>query len=119
MFRVAKVVGLVRRVPAIALAGLLGLPFAALGQFAECRTGEFIRQVEVVRQGMGKVPCEVHYRKINESSNQVLWTAQNDPEFCDIKFSEFVDKLSSHGWNCNVKTVSGESSPEVDLPRFE
>lgn len=46
--------------------------------------------------------CKVNYAKETEDpgNNQVLWTAQQDPNYCVEKAQHMVEKLKGWGWDC-------------------
>ncbi|MFW7381448.1 MAG: hypothetical protein ACOH5I_21745 [Oligoflexus sp.] len=50
--------------------------------------------------------CEVHYAKETEDpgNKQVLWKAQQNPEYCQEKAQFMVDKLKNWGWTCSEKS---------------
>ncbi len=75
-----------------------------------CKNGEIERRVEVVSTSSEKsVPCEVKYFKEGDDSGKVLWSAQNEADYCKKKAKEFTEKLVSLGWQCSV----GYESPSV------
>lgn len=68
-----------------------------------CTKGSLSRMVEITYGGeQGKAPCEVHYKKVVEDStqDQVIYDAQHKSGYCEAKKREFVNKLSSWGWDC-------------------
>ena len=69
-------------------AALQGLDFVGLA---------LQRQVLLVEQGEQGV------------EDQVLWTAENEADFCDRKAREFVAKQESWGWTC-VETIQEKST---------
>ena len=74
-----------------------------------CQHGEKQRHVELVYEVQGQAtPCEVRYDKATEEPNntQVLWSAKNQENFCEQKFSSFVEKLKGWGWNCGSQSKS-------------
>jgi hypothetical protein len=71
-----------------------------------CKNGAQARHLEITSQDPNSdVPCEVHYRKETEQPghDQVLWTAQNDAQYCKDKATAFVAKLEGWGWSCASK----------------
>ncbi len=44
--------------------------------------------------------CEVSYEK--DSGTQVLWSANNDRDYCLGKAQAFVEKQRGWGWDCSV-----------------
>lgn len=43
-------------------------------------------------------PCAVHY--IKAESQQTLWTADNQEDYCGPKADAFAEKQQSWGWQC-------------------
>ncbi len=81
------------------------IPFNVSADSWSCRFGNDVREIHIVRQSSGPVPCDVVYKKLTEGvEDQVLWTAANDPDYCDEKAQEFVDKQVGWGWTC-VETL--------------
>ena len=95
---------LTRAVSILAL-GLL-LPLSAAADSWSCRHDNDVREVHIVLAGSEPVPCDVVYKKLTEGAeDQVLWSAQNDPNYCAEKAAAFVGKLESWGWTC-VETIA-------------
>ena len=70
-----------------------------------CRHDNDVREIHIQRDTSEPVPCSIVYKKLTEGvDDQVLWTAQNDPAFCEEKAREFVAKQESWGWTC-VETI--------------
>ena len=84
---------------------LLAVPFTVSADSWSCRQGNDVREINIVRQSSGPVPCDVVYKKLTEGvEDQVLWTAMNDPDYCDEQARAFVEKQESWGWTC-VETL--------------
>lgn len=49
------------------------------------------------------VPCSVNYTKSSEDPGNIatLWTAQNDPDYCEAQAKQFVEKLQTMQWQCS------------------
>ena len=67
-----------------------------------CRNGELTRRVEVGPGDGENVACEVRYWRNAASTTEarVLWRATQDPDFCDTKARELLDRLEAGGWTC-------------------
>ena len=90
------------------------LPLNAFADSWSCRHGNDVREIHIQRESSNLVPCSVVYKKLTEGvEDQVLWTAENDPDYCDQKASEFVDKQTSWGWTC-VETIQTMENSEDD-----
>jgi len=81
------------------------LPAVAIAQESEkyqCTYGDMQRRVEIAHEPGVEVPCSVHYFKDTEmpGEQQVLWSADSDPTYCQNKAIEFVTKLEGWGWDC-------------------
>ncbi len=81
------------------------LPSVSFGQGVQnyqCTIGDLQRRVEILYEAGGSVPCEVHYYKDTETTDerQVLWRALNEEGYCERKAQEFVAKLEEMGWSC-------------------
>ena len=71
-----------------------------------CTSGGNTRKVELISESAEtKVPCKVHYKKETEQPghDQVVYSANNDVEYCHAKAAAFVDKLTGMGWTCVAK----------------
>ena len=89
------------------------IPLAAMAQDVgkyQCTYGDMQRRVEIAHEPGVEVPCSVHYYKDTEmpGEQQILWSAQNDPTYCQAKANELVAKLRGWGWDCGA-SVDGES----------
>lgn len=68
-----------------------------------CEHSNMIREINVVRETDAQAPCSVAYNKQSEGlGTQVLWTAQNDGSFCDVKANGLAQKLEGLGWTCTA-----------------
>lgn len=78
-----------------------------------CTQGGMERRIEVVYLGAGTVPCEVRYTKGGHT--EVLWSAQVEEGYCEVKAIEFVEKLKGWGWECaeSVADMSKPAAPEI------
>ncbi|TVZ39608.1 hypothetical protein P886_4013 [Alteromonadaceae bacterium 2753L.S.0a.02] len=70
-----------------------------------CALNGLVRRVEIAYDDATlKVPCAVNYYKDSEAPNEMstLWSAQNMAGYCEEKANQFVEKLQSWGWSCNL-----------------
>lgn len=89
---------------------LLTTPFAINAESWSCRHDNNVREIHIERAGSAPVPCSVVYKKLTEGvEDQVLWTAENEADFCDRKAREFVARQESWGWTC-VETIQGKAT---------
>jgi hypothetical protein len=67
-----------------------------------CRQAGLTRQVLVFYpEAPAQLPCEVIYAKPDENAiPRALWKAKNQPNYCEQKAIEFIEKLRSLGWHC-------------------
>ena len=92
---------------------LLVLPLSASAESWSCRHDNDVREVHIVQETGAAVPCSVVYKKLTEGvEDQVLWTANNDANYCLEKAQGLVDKQTGWGWTC-VETIADESSAET------
>ena len=95
---------------------LLALSFNVFSSSWSCRHDNNVREIQVVQTTSAAVPCSVVYRKLTEGvEDQVLWTAENDENFCQAKAEELVEKQTSWGWTC-VETLSEQNSDDNTTP---
>ncbi|GAA6168858.1 hypothetical protein [Sessilibacter corallicola] len=69
----------------------------------QCELRGNVRRVEIQYAEDGQtVPCSVVYYKDTEApgSERVLWSANNQPGYCENQAQEFVLKLQTWGWEC-------------------
>ncbi len=95
------------------LCSLMLLPVAVVADDVSCQFGDKTRRVEVHYSVPDQpVPCEVRYYKDTESPGevQVLWNAQNEPDYCEARAGEFVATLSGWGWSCATVTAVDDSA---------
>jgi len=91
---------------------LLVLPFSSFAESWSCRHDNDVREIHIVHEGEADVPCSVVYKKLTEGvEDQVLWTANNDANYCLEKAQGLVDKQTGWGWTC-VETIADETSAE-------
>lgn len=106
-----------QRIVTVLIASLL--PVAAMAQDADqyqCTYGDMQRRVEIAHEPGVEVPCSVHYFKDTEmpGEQQVLWSAQNDPTYCQAKANELIAKLEGWGWNCGSNIGAASEAEAVD-----
>ncbi|MCW9014524.1 MAG: hypothetical protein OQL06_12135 [Gammaproteobacteria bacterium] len=107
-----------RLYPVLTIA-LLAIPFSANAESWSCRHDNDVREIHIERDSSAPVPCRVVYKKLTEGvEDQVLWSANNDENYCDEKAREFVAKQESWGWTC-VETISDRNSEEEATPAEE
>lgn len=95
------------------------LPAVAIAQDSEkykCTYGDMQRRVEIAHEPGVEVPCSVHYFKDTElpGEQQVLWSADSDPAYCQNKAVEFVAKLEGWGWDCGRSVDAASEEEAVD-----
>ena len=84
-------------------------PLSAYADSWSCRHGNDVREVHIVQPMSSPTPCEVVYKKLTEGfEDQVLWNAQSDGDYCEVKANEFIAKLESWGWTC-VETIQDDA----------
>ncbi len=103
-------------VAALAVSGAWAVPAQAADQTVyQCTMGELTRIVEVLREPGGNPVCEVWYAKPQESATrQRLWSAANDPAYCDAQAEAFVEKLRGWGWSCQIQQADA-SAPADEM----
>ncbi len=68
-----------------------------------CEYSTMIREINVVRDTPAQAPCSVAYNKQSEGEGtQILWSAQNDGSYCDVKANGLAQKLEGMGWTCTA-----------------
>jgi hypothetical protein len=68
-----------------------------------CEYDTLVREINVVRDTAEPAPCSVAYNKQSENQgSQVLWSAQHDGSYCDVKANELAQKLEGLGWTCTA-----------------
>ena len=91
---------------------IFALPPIAIADSWNCRNDNDVREIHIVRHSADLVPCSVVYKKLTEGfEDQVLWTADFDPNYCDEKAMAFVDNQVGWGWTC-VETI--DTTPVVE-----
>ena len=94
------------------LTSSLLIPLTAHADSWSCRLGNDVREVHTEQTTPAPVPCQVVYKKLTEGvEDQILWSAQNDPAYCEYKAKAFVEKLESWGWTC-VETIRDEATAQ-------
>ncbi len=89
---------------------LLALPFNLQADSWSCRHNDDVREIHIQRDTSEPVPCKVVYKKLTEGvEDQVLWTAENDANYCEEKARAFVEKQTGWGWTC-VETIADKPS---------
>ena len=91
---------------------LLALPLSVSAESWSCRHDNNVREIHIVQETDAEVPCSVVYKKLTEGvEDQVLWTANNDANYCLEKAQGLVDKQTGWGWTC-VETIADETVSE-------
>ena len=73
--------------------------YAAESYWYLCQQQDASRKIVVhYAKPPATAPCEVRYVKAD--SQQTLWTAQNQENYCGPKADAFADKQGSWGWQC-------------------
>ena len=86
----------------LVLAALTFAPAASAESWI-CEYSTMIREINVVRETDAQAPCSVAYNKQTEGlGTQVLWTANNDGSYCDVKANGLAQKLEGLGWTCTA-----------------
>lgn len=102
----------INRTITLTSAVLLVLPFSAFADSWSCRHDNNVREIHIVQETDAEVPCSVVYKKLTEAvEDQVLWTANNDANYCQEKAQALVDKQTGWGWTC-VETIADETAAE-------
>ena len=67
-----------------------------------CQQAGLTRQVVIYYpEAPARLPCQVFYAKPTENTlPRALWEAENEPDYCEQKAAEFIEKLRSWGWYC-------------------
>ena len=91
---------------------MLAIPFSSFANSWSCRHDNNVREIHIKLETDAPAPCSVIYKKLTEGvEDQVLWTAQNDGNYCEEKAKAFVEKQIGWGWTC-VETISDEINTE-------
>jgi len=100
----------------ISTAALTLSPLASMADSWSCRHSNDVREIHIERSTSEPVPCQVVYKKLTEGvGDQVLWSAENDAEYCEQKATDFVAKQEGWGWTC-VETIAEKSSEAESMP---
>jgi len=76
-----------------------------------CSRSNDVREVHIERTSSAPVPCNVVYKKLTEGvEDQVLWSANNDENYCDEKAKGLIATLESSGWVCTetIQDATGD-----------
>jgi hypothetical protein len=66
-----------------------------------CKSGREIREIWIKSLTAGKkVPCEVVYKKAD--GEMVIYSAQAQEGYCEMKATEFSEKLTGLGFLCEL-----------------
>lgn len=91
----------------------LAVPVSAYADSWSCSHDNDVREVHIERTTSAPTPCNVVYRKLTEGvEDQVLWSANNDADYCEEKANNFVEKLESWGWVCAETIRDDAAGPE-------
>lgn len=91
---------------------IIAIPFNLQADSWSCRHNNDVREIHIQRDSSEPVPCSVVYKKLTEGvEDQVLWTAENDAEYCETKAKDFVEKQIGWGWTC-VETIADDNSTD-------
>lgn len=67
------------------------------------------------------VPCAVKYHKAD--TTDILWRAENQAGYCEMKADEFATKQQTWGWQCEHLTDTPKAldvtTPEVTISETE
>lgn len=104
---------LINRTFQILVVAFFAVPVNAYADSWSCSLGNDVREVHIERTSSAPVPCNVVYRKLTEGiEDQILWSANNDEDYCEKKADEFVTKLGSWGWVCAETIRDDAAGPE-------
>ena len=80
---------------------LITLPLGAYADSWSCSRGNDVREIHIELTTSSPVPCHVVYKKQTEGvDDKILWSANNDDNYCEEKAQGLVAKLESFGWVC-------------------
>lgn len=83
-----------------------------------CKHDNSLRSIEVVYlEADATVPCEVRYHKDDETS--VLWSANNQLGYCELKAQGFAEKQEAWGWACSKEALAEAPKPEIEPEMLE
>ncbi len=89
------------------------LPLSAHADSWSCSRDNDVREVHIELTTPSPVPCHVVYKKQTEGvEDEVLWSANNDDNYCDEKAQGLIAKLESFGWVC-TETISDTNNTEA------
>ena len=98
------------------LLSILGLTSCSIlyGYEAACTYDSLQRSVRVeYGEPSTYLPCEVIYRKNEQSQDKALWKATNDLSYCTDKAQEFVKELTKMGWKCDQTKPALEANINI------
>jgi len=76
---------------------------AGAGEVIRCKSqsGQEVREIRTKSLEAGKkVPCEVVYKKAD--GEKVIYSAQAQEGYCEMKATEFSEKLTGLGFDCGL-----------------
>lgn len=88
--------------PAVAASSTSGAN-AGAGEVIRCKSqsGQEVREIRIKSLEAGKkVPCEVVYKKAD--GEKVIYSAQAQEGYCEMKATEFSEKLTGLGFDCGM-----------------
>ena len=89
---------------------LFATPISAYADSWSCSRDNDVREIHIELTTTSPAPCHVVYKKQTEGvEDQILWSANNDDFYCDVKAQGLVAKLESFNWVC-AETISEEKS---------
>lgn len=69
-----------------------------------CVAGALTRNIWISYENQRGENCKVHYEKPQENApSKVLWSAQQDPQFCQRKAKELIEKQKGWSFECTSK----------------
>ena len=88
----------------VAVAVATHLPDAAAfeRQNVVCELEDLTRQISLRVDPEAGYVCDVLYLKPDEGdTREVLWSARNNVDYCEPRFTDMVEQLASRGWTCD------------------
>ncbi|HRK07265.1 MAG TPA: hypothetical protein PLZ57_05810 [Pseudobdellovibrionaceae bacterium] len=89
--------------PAASTTGATSGANAGAGEVIRCKSqsGQEVREIRIKSLESGKkVPCEVVYKKAD--GEKVIYSAQAQEGYCEMKATEFSEKLTGLGFDCGL-----------------
>lgn len=69
----------------------------------ECVAGSVTRKIWISYESQSGDNCKVHYEKPQENGpEKVLWSAQQDPNFCQQKAQQLIEKQKGWSFVCTT-----------------